>query len=191
MIKLIIKEIVVVEGKEDTRRLKEVFKNINTIETRGSAIDKRTIELIKEAQKERGVIIFTDPDYQGQRIRSIINQHVNGCKNAYIDKAKAICVKKKKVGVEHCTNQDIIESLNNITMIDEIESDIKFIDLYNLNIIGGENSNDIREFISKKLHLGHNNAKQFYNKIKMFSISLQTLETLIEEFYKEVGDNNG
>ena len=31
--------IIVVEGRDDTRRLKEVFPEIETIETNGSAID--------------------------------------------------------------------------------------------------------------------------------------------------------
>ena len=42
------------------------------------------------ANKKRGVIIFTDPDAPGEKIRSTINQHVKGCKNAFIDRKKAI-----------------------------------------------------------------------------------------------------
>ncbi len=180
-----IKEIIVVEGKADTRRLKEVFNNIDTIETRGSAINKRTLELIAEAQKKRGVIIFTDPDYQGKRIRNIINDAVPDCKNAYIMKEKAIDYKLHKVGVEHCTREDLIESLSNITEVSDSESKITFLDLYNLKLIGCKNSNEIRDFISEKLHLGNNNAKQFIKKIKMFNISLETIKQLSEEYEKK------
>ncbi len=184
-----IKEMIVVEGKEDTRRLKEIFKDIETIETRGSAINKRTLDLIREAQKQKGVIIFTDPDYQGQKIRSIINEQIPGCKNAYIKKDKAIDYKKHKIGVEHCLQEDIIQSLSNMTQIEEIESDINYSDLYDLNIVGSDNSKDIRDYLSEKLHLGCNNAKQFYKKIKLFNISLEKLEDLIE-IYKGEGGNH-
>ena len=41
-----IKQVVVVEGRDDTKRLKETFGAIDTIETRGSAIDEATLERI-------------------------------------------------------------------------------------------------------------------------------------------------
>lgn len=182
VIKVKVKEIIVVEGKADTRRLKEVFKNIDTIETRGSAIDERTLELIAEAQKSRGVIIFTDPDYQGQKIRSIINNVVPDCKNAYINKEKAIDYKKHKVGVEHCLREDLIESLSNITEVSDNETNVTFMDLYNLKLVGCKNSNELRDYLSDKLHLGNNNAKQFCKKIKMFNISLETIKDLSKEY---------
>jgi ribonuclease M5 len=183
-----IKEIIVVEGKEDTRRLKEIFPDIQTIETRGSAIDDRTIALIRKAQESRGVIIFTDPDYPGKRIRSIIDQHVPGCKHAYIEKEKAISVKKKKVGVEHCSTEDIKKSLLNITEMNEDESNVEFSDLVSLGLIGGKESNGLRNYISQQLNIGHNNAKQFLNKIKVFHIPLETLKDLIQD-YNESGRN--
>ena len=60
-----IEEVIVVEGKDDTKRLKEVF-DVDTIETRGSAIDESILEQIEHAQETRGVIVFTDPDFSGE-----------------------------------------------------------------------------------------------------------------------------
>lgn len=48
-----IKQIVVVEGRDDTKRLKETFGRIDTIETRGSAIDEATLARIRQAQAKR------------------------------------------------------------------------------------------------------------------------------------------
>ena len=64
-----IKEIIVVEGKSDTALLKELFE-VDTIETHGLALDKKTLELIKEANKTRGVIVLTDPDFPGKKNNS-------------------------------------------------------------------------------------------------------------------------
>ena len=63
-----IKEVIVVEGRDDTAAIKRAVQ-ADTIETGGSAINAKTIEKIRLAQQKRGVIIFTDPDYQGERIR--------------------------------------------------------------------------------------------------------------------------
>ena len=57
-----INEIVVVEGKTDSQLLKELY-DVDTIETHGLGLDDKTLELIKEASKTRGVIVLTDPDY--------------------------------------------------------------------------------------------------------------------------------
>ncbi len=66
MTKLKIQEIIVVEGKDDTRRLQEVV-DADTIETIGSAINEDILMQIEHAQETRGVIIFTDPDFSGRK----------------------------------------------------------------------------------------------------------------------------
>ena len=53
-----IKEIIVVEGKNDTNTLQSFF-DCDTIETGGDQVNEKTIERVRQAQKTRGVIIFT------------------------------------------------------------------------------------------------------------------------------------
>ena len=91
-----IKEIVIVEGKTDTQLLKELY-DVDTIETHGLALDDKTLELIKEASLTRGVIVLTDPDYPGLKIRNQVDQVVDNCKHAFVDKKDAIG--KKKLGI--------------------------------------------------------------------------------------------
>ena len=69
--KMKIQEVIVVEGKDDTKRIKMAV-NADTIETRGSAISDETLDQIAELQEKRGVIVFTDPDYSGEKIRKTI-----------------------------------------------------------------------------------------------------------------------
>lgn len=61
-----IKEIIVVEGRDDTARIK-LAVDADTIETNGSAIGDHVIEQIRLAQETRGVIILTDPDFPGEK----------------------------------------------------------------------------------------------------------------------------
>ena len=84
-----IKEIIVVEGKDDTTAIKRAVQ-ADTIETNGSAISEETLKRIQHAQEKRGVIVFTDPDYPGRRIRAIIEERVQGVKHAFYQKPKQL-----------------------------------------------------------------------------------------------------
>lgn len=53
------------------------------------------IEQVKLALQKRGVIIFTDPDYPGERIRKIISDKVPGCKHAFYRRKKHLLRGKK------------------------------------------------------------------------------------------------
>ena len=91
-----IKELIVVEGKTDLIFLKS-FLDADIVITNGSEISQNTLDFIKEASIRQGVIILTDTDYPGLRIRNIISEYIGDCKHAYIEKSKAI--KGKKVGI--------------------------------------------------------------------------------------------
>ena len=75
MSKIKIQEVIVVEGKDDTANLRR-FYEVDTYETRGSAINEDDLERIDKLNELRGVIVFTDPDYNGERIRKIIMEAV-------------------------------------------------------------------------------------------------------------------
>ena len=79
-----IKEVIVVEGANDTKRLKSFF-DVETIETHGLGLKKETIELIKKINESRGVILFLDPDSPGEKIRNRLNSEIPNLKNAFIN----------------------------------------------------------------------------------------------------------
>lgn len=83
-----IKELIVVEGKSDTVAVKRAVE-ADTIETGGSAVDRKVIAKIALAMERRGVIILTDPDHAGERIRKIVSSKVPGCKHAFIPEKDA------------------------------------------------------------------------------------------------------
>ena len=66
-----IKEIIVVEGRDDVTAVKRAL-DAELITTGGFGFPKGVMERIKAAQKRRGVIIFTDPDFAGEKIRKKI-----------------------------------------------------------------------------------------------------------------------
>ena len=177
---MLFKEVIVVEGRDDTRRLKEIFPDIETIETNGSAIDKPTLERIKILNETRGVIVFTDPDFPGNKIRQAVTQVVPECKHAYLKKQDAIDKNGSGVGVEHASNEAIKAALENLltaskTIVEEIEMQF----LIENQLIGHANSSSLREHLSDVLGIGYVNGKQLQKRLMMFGISKeQVIEAL-------------
>ncbi|CUM84571.1 MULTISPECIES: ribonuclease M5 [Turicibacter] len=177
---MLFKEVIVVEGRDDTRRLKEIFPDIETIETNGSAIDKPTLERIKILNETRGVIVFTDPDFPGNKIRQAVTEVVPECKHAYLKKQDAIAKNGSGVGVEHASNEAIKAALENLltaskTIVEEIEMQF----LIENQLIGHANSSSLREHLSDVLGIGYVNGKQLQKRLMMFGISKeQVIEAL-------------
>lgn len=173
-----IKEVIIVEGKSDYTYLKS-FLEADIIITNGSEISSKTLDLIKKANEERGIIILTDPDYPGLRIRNIISEYVGDCKHAYVDKNKAI--KGKKVGIAETKKEDIIKALENVVTYNAASPKIvNESDLYQLGLLGKEDSKQKREQVCNYYHLGWCNGKTFIKRINMFGLTIEDLKEVIK-----------
>ena len=174
-----IKEIIIVEGKNDTNTLQSFFE-CDTIETHGTHLSKRTLKMIEMANQKRGVIIFTDPDAPGEKIRNTINQHVKGCKNAFIDRKKAKTT--KKVGVEHASKEDLYESLTHLmTYAEQLHDTITWSEFLELGCSGKENSSDKRRILEEYLHLGKSNAKTLFKRLNMIQVTKEECIKILGE----------
>ena len=69
---------------------------MDTYETRGSAIDQDDLERIATFARVAWAIVFTDPDYNGERIRKIIMQEVPQAKHAFLNRGEAVPKSKTK-----------------------------------------------------------------------------------------------
>lgn len=166
-----IKEIIVVEGKDDTVAIKRAV-NADTIETNGSAVNESVIEQVRLAQKTRGVIIFTDPDFPGQKIRNTITEQVKGCKHAFLTKQEARPKSGRGIGVEHASSEAIRNALKDAqTMDEDAPEEITQQDLVDAGLIGGAGAKIRREKLGVLLSIGFTNGKQLYKRLKMFQIS--------------------
>jgi len=182
-----IKEVIVVEGKDDTAKIIQAVE-ADTIETRGSAINKSIMERIRHAKEKRGVIIFTDPDYPGERIRRLIDQAVPGCKHAYLtqDAARAKFPENKSLGIEHASIAAIREALSGVYEIQENKpSEIFQEDLIEYGLLGGQQSKKRRERLGEMLKLGHTNGKQLLKRLQMFHITKQEFMKACDQMLQE------
>lgn len=170
-----IKEIIVVEGKDDTAAIRRSVE-AETIETGGSAINEEIMQKIILAQQRRGVIVFTDPDHAGERIRKLISARVPGCKHAFLTQEQA--ASKGDIGVENADSASIRKALEAVKT-DYSEEDtagvteIDWNDLLEAGLIHHPQAAARRLKVGNILGIGYANGKQFYKRCAMFRIRLE------------------
>lgn len=173
-----IKEVIVVEGKNDTRRLQSFF-DVETIETHGMSLNKETIELIRQINGQRGVILFLDPDTPGEKIRKKLNEAIPGLKNAFVMKEDART--RKKVGIEHASKEILEEALNSLLTYTEVQQSISESEFYALGLSGKEDSASLRQFISQHFHLGKCNGKTLFKRLNLAGITAEEIRRFLED----------
>ncbi len=175
-----IPEVIVVEGKDDTANLKRYYE-VDTYETRGSAINQDDLERIATLQELRGVIVFTDPDYNGERIRKIIMREIPQAKHAFLNRGEAVPKSKTKgrsLGVEHASFEDLEKALSGLvgSYEDEHFFDITKSDLMRLGLLMESDSRKRREYLGEALRIGYCNGKQLLKRLELFGVSLTEVE---------------
>ena len=171
-----INEVIVVEGANDTKRLKSFF-DVDTIETHGLGIKKETIELIKEINKTRGVILFLDPDTPGEKIRNRLNSEIPNLKNAFVLKEDART--KKKVGIEHADKQTLQEALDNLITYSDVKESLTRSEYNSLGLNGESDSVEKRNKLSKLFHVGKCNSKTMFKRLNMLGITYKDIEKVL------------
>ena len=180
MSKIKIQEVIVVEGKDDTANLRR-FYEVDTYETRGSAINEDDLERIDKLNELRGVIVFTDPDYNGERIRKIIMEA------AFLNRGEASPKSKtrgRSLGVEHANFEDIQKALAGVlgSYDDDNQFDIRKSDLMKLGLLMGSDSRKRREYLGEALRIGYCNGKQLLKRLELFGITLEELEEVMAKY---------
>lgn len=163
MIKL--SQAVIVEGKYDKIKLSSVLDTV-IIATNGFGIykDKEKTELIRTLAKSCGIVILTDSDTAGFRIRN----HIKGCCkegqiiNVFIPQIKGKEKRKEKpssegyLGVEGMDEQVLINALNSAGVIAESSDSTSFLskaDMLDDGLVGGKDSAVLRRKVLEKLGL--------------------------------------
>lgn len=155
---------IVVEGKYDKIRLSSYIDAL-IIETDGFRVfsNDEKKNLIKRLAKENGIIVMTDSDAAGFKIRNFICNIAKDCKviNVYIpdifgkEKRKTEPSKEGKLGVEGMNEEIIMTALEKagVTATETMISQRRLItnaDLFEDGLSGGENSRERRyEFLKK------------------------------------------
>lgn len=160
-----ISEAIIVEGKYDKIKLSSIVDAVIII-TGGFGIFKDTekLELIRYYAKKTGIIILTDSDAAGRRIRGYIRGAVKEGKvtNVYIpdifgkEKRKVKPSAEGKLGVEGVDVKTLMTAFERSGIIaseGRSSSDITKLTLYELGLSGGANSRELRQRLQVSLGL--------------------------------------
>lgn len=173
--------VVVVEGKDDTIRLKQFFPGIETIETNGSAVSENVLKQIKLLSQKREIIVFTDPDFNGERIRRIVTQAVPTAKQAFITRKEGEPNKKGSLGVEHASFAALKRALSDLHEVEKSKDNIDREYYQKLGLAAGVGSKKLREQVGNILSVGYGNGKTFYKRLNTFGITTEQLEAAVKE----------
>ena len=184
-----VKEVIVVEGKDDTKQILKAV-DADTYETNGSAISADDITRLQKLQQRRGLIVFTDPDFNGERIRKIISQAIPGVKHAFIKRDEGVPTEAHgSLGVEHASPAVIRASLAHVyTQVASPAPTFSSRDLQAAGLVGQADSRKRRERLGQLLKIGYGNGKQLVHRLNMFQITRDDFNQAIQQINQEAKD---
>ena len=181
-----ISQVIVVEGRDDTTNLRRFF-DVETYETRGSAINEQDIARIQRLHELHGVIVFTDPDFNGERIRRMIMTAIPTVQHGFLKREEAVPKSKSKgrsLGIEHASYEDLKTALSQVTEQFEVQSefDISRSDLIRLGFLAGADSRKRREYLGDAIRIGYSNGKQLLKRLELFGVTLAEVEEAMQSY---------
>ena len=189
--------LVIVEGKYDKIKLESVLDAL-ILPTNGFSIfrDKAKTDFIKAYASEHGILILTDSDAAGFKIRNYIASIVPGecILNAYVpdilgkEKRKVHFSSEGKLGVEGMESEILIKALQNAGIEEEKEvvNHTTTYDLYTLGLYGTANAKQVRLRCVQKMHLPERISKK--NLLKYINLNFTKEE--FQNFIEHLEDEN-
>lgn len=173
-----LKEVIVVEGRDDLYAVKRAV-DADVIVTDGFRLKSETIDLIRMAQRKRGVIVLTDPDHAGEAIRRKISSLVKGVKHAFIPRDEATLY--DDVGVENASPESIVRALEK-ARVERIDREDVFTmeDMINAKLVGNQKASIRRAKLGAILGIGYANAGQFLKRLNTYNISREEFMKALE-----------
>ncbi len=165
MIKL--RQAIVVEGRYDKAKLASIF-DTTIIQTDGFAIFRspEKLELIRRLARQDGIIILTDSDRAGFKIRSYIGGAVQDAQITHIyipdipgkERRKHRPSAEGKLGVEGVEDRLLVQAFEKAGVLDGAPPEpparpITKLDLYEDGFAGGPESRTLRALLLQRLEL--------------------------------------
>lgn len=178
-----INDIIIVEGKDDVSAVKKAV-NAEIIITHGFGLNERIEKQIVNASKRKAIIIFTDPDFAGERIRERVAKLVPEAKHAFLTKEEAYL--DGDIGIENARPEAIIKALNKARcMTSSSSNEFKKSDMMLNGLVGESFSTKLRNELGDKLGIGYANGKQFLNRLNFYGITREEFEKGLKEILQE------
>ncbi len=171
-------EIVIVEGRNDSAAVRRAA-DCETIETHGYGISPETWARIDRAYKSTGIIIFTDPDEAGRKIRDRIKERYPGAGEAFL--TLPLASKDGNIGVETAAPRDIEAALAKVCRpLREKREEFSMRDMAAHGLTGA-GSRKRREEAGRLLGIGYGNARRFLDRLNNYGITREEFNAKIPE----------
>lgn len=165
-----IKEVLIVEGRSDVARIQASHIDVDMITTDGFNLRPAVIEQIRCAYEKRGIIILTDPDGAGERIRKYLSERFPKAKHAFIPRKDAIA--NNDLGVEQASPEAIRLALEKTRCaVFEPQEIFTMQDLMAAHLNGSSDAADRRAQVGAILGIGYGNAKQFLKRLNHYGVT--------------------
>lgn len=178
--RLHVQEIIVVEGIHDKQQVDAVVE-ADVVVLGGDRIGQRIMDVLRRASAHRGVIVLTDPDGAGERIRRRIDKVVPGCKHAHVPRSAAISA--QGLGVEHTAQADILAAIVQARPSQAVEEQVNLFtlaDLLQAGLMGCAQASERRAKLGDVLGIGYGNAKAFLRKLNTLGVTRAEWEAALE-----------
>lgn len=173
-----IKEVIVVEGKQDIVAVRRAV-DAECIATEGFNLLPRTISRIDDAYKKRGIIILTDPDSAGERIRKYLTQRFPEAKHAFVPRALANA--NNDIGIEQASPEAIRDALSKVRLQDwQPSNEFSWQDIIVARLTGVPDATVRRAVVGEKLGIGYSNAKGFLYRLNNYGVTRKEFEEAIK-----------
>lgn len=173
-----LKEVLVVEGKMDTVAIRKALE-ADTIETGGFTLAPHTLRQIEAAYKKRGIIILTDPDGAGERIRKYLTERFPKAGQAFIPKKQATA--HNDVGIEQAQPEAILEALAKVRHHEyRPQEEFTTKDLFDNGLSGGPEASARRDALGAALGIGYGNVKRFLERLNHYGVTRAEFEQALK-----------
>jgi ribonuclease M5 len=172
-----IREVVVVEGKRDMAAVKRAV-DAECLATGGFTLSAASLNKIEAAFRHSGIIIFTDPDSAGERIRKVLAGRFPAAKHAFI--ARDAATANGDIGVERATAEAIRAALAK-TRYQEWQPQQVFTvrDMQSAGLAGSPAAAERRSYLGDHLGIGYANAKTFLRRLNHYGVTREEFSAAV------------
>lgn len=183
-----IKEIIVVEGKQDINAIKRAV-DAECIETGGFGLSPRILEKIEHAYNKRGIIILTDPDSAGERIRKFLSERFPEAKHAFVPRQDATA--NNDIGIEQASPDAIRMALAKVRYLEwKPSQEFVWADIIHASLTGMPDAVRRRAFLGAELGIGYANAKGFLHRLNNYGVTRDEFRQALGRLKNSLEENN-
>ncbi len=184
-----IKEVIVVEGKQDIAAVKRAVA-AECIATEGFNLLPRCLSRIEQAYQKRGIIILTDPDSAGERIRKFLSERFPEARHAFVPREQANA--NNDIGIEQAAPAAIRDALSKVRLHEwEPTGEFTWQDIMAAGLNGVPDAAGRRAAVGESLGIGYANAKSFLYRLNHYGVSRAEFMTATTGLAAAARQNSG